>query len=184
MRDFGDGFQPGPPPTCHPVSAPVAAFRSLTVKFRVVLPFCSRLPLRRLSPAPIIGHPPRLLRLHARNVAPRSTVCIPLTSSLADLHASISDPRVGPPLQCPLCSSISCSARGSPLSPARLDPLHPPGCRPCSSQRVALHSPRPSVCNSWCLHQLWPSSPHRHRPSPRSYDATAAELPSGPPEPM
>ena len=87
VRDSGDWFQPGPLRTRQPVSAPVTTFRSRTVNVRIVLPFCSRLPLRKLSPTPIVGHPPQLLCLLAHNVAPRSTVCMILAPSLAYLHA-------------------------------------------------------------------------------------------------
>ena len=50
-----------------------------------------------------------------------------------------------------------------PLGP--LGPAHPSWCRVRSSRRLCL---------------LWPSSPRRHLPSPRSYVATAAEPPRSP----
>ena len=59
------------------------------VNFRADLPLCLRLPLRRLGPTSIIGHPPRFLRLHACSAVPLTTACMPLTSSLAYFHAKV-----------------------------------------------------------------------------------------------
>ena len=62
----------------------------------------------RLSPISIVGHPPRLLRLHGRNAAPRSTVCMPLAHFLLRLSrqssASVSS------------YSTRCFVQGSPLA--------------------------------------------------------------------
>ena len=128
MRDSGDGFQPGPPKTRHAFFELVAAFRSRTVNFRAVLPSGSRLPLRRLSPTSIVGRPPRLLHLHARNMAPRSTICMLLTPSLAYLHA-----KAHFLLRLSCRSSVSVSShstcffiQGSPLSPDLLAPSSKP----------------------------------------------------------
>ena len=72
-------------------------FRSRTVNFRADLPLGSRLPLRRLDPTSIVGHPPWLLRLHACSIVPRTTTCMPLTPPLRSSmrrYASVSDSRV------------------------------------------------------------------------------------------
>ena len=69
VRDSGYGFQPGPPRTRRrfPRRLPLPV---RIVNFQADLPLGSRLPLRRLDPTSVVGHPPRFLRLHARNVAP------------------------------------------------------------------------------------------------------------------
>ena len=45
--------------------------RSRTVRFRADLTFGPHLPLRRLDPTPVVGHSPRFLHRHSRNVVPQ-----------------------------------------------------------------------------------------------------------------
>ena len=85
----------------------------------------------------------------------RPYACLSLCSLCTSTrrHTSFSDSRVGLPLRCPPCSSMRCSARGSPLSPARMAPLR--------FHDASIACLVPSL--------LLPSSPRCHRQSLRSY---------------
>mgnify|MGYP000695174686 CR=1 FL=1 len=87
-------FSAGSTPDLRAVRCPW----SRAVRFRDDLPFGPRLPLRRLDPTPVVGHSPRLLRLHACSVVlerPRACLSLSPVRTFTRRHAFVSDSRVG-----------------------------------------------------------------------------------------
>ena len=119
MRYSGDGFQPGPPRTGRPISAPVATFRSRTVNFWADFPLGPCLPPCRVDPTSVVGHPTRLLRLHARIVALEGLyafLSLHHWRIFTRRHVFVFDSCVGLPRRCCPRPLVRCYARGTPLS--------------------------------------------------------------------